>query len=283
MRMTGWHGWAASVLNYQEEAVQAHQRWERSPGEFLEFYVGTDQSYFWTYSGALHSLGLHEKELEIVLEAKGRFGGFLLQEIRARVALGQIEVADSLIRVLQDQVTQGQAPGREVRWAAGELMAHGHPEEAREVLERELHRIETQGLGRMVRAFILHWLGRDQEAHELWEGLRPMESVNFQAIANLGITATLTGDSVQTLQADQRLAQWPDSLLGGYPKGLVTYYRATLHAAMGHGEEAVALLEQAIREGYGWGFGLNAIFHTDVDLMRLRGDPAFEEFMRPKT
>jgi tetratricopeptide (TPR) repeat protein len=271
-------GWAAANLNYMEQAVEFFGRWEKDNGGFRDEYVGDNPDYFETYSEALHGLERFDEELEVVLEGKRRFGGFTFREFRARIALGQIQEADSLIRALLDR-----ADYRLSRQVAGELMAHGFHAEARSVMEEELRRLEdTNPSNRLMQAIILHWLGRDQDAHDIFEYLQPRYPQHYVCDTHLGITAVLTGDTAQALEVDQRLTAVPDSVLGGYSRGLVTFYRATLYAAMGDAERVVELLEQAIEEGQHAVIGERSMVHWDVDIMRLRGDPVFEDFIRPR-
>jgi hypothetical protein len=60
--------------------------------------------------------------------------------------------------------------------------------------------------------------------------------------------------------------------------GRHTYLRARIASLLGEKQQAVDLLHQAMREGYG--FGIPVI--QDQDLLPLKDFPPFQEFIKPK-
>ncbi len=57
-----------------------------------------------------------------------------------------------------------------------------------------------------------------------------------------------------------------------------TYQRACIAAQLGEKREAMALLREAVAQGFGgWDW-----MHVDMGLEPLRGDPEFKKFVRPK-
>jgi len=279
------HGLDALNMNYLEEAASALERWETPGGGFLEEYVAFAPLYFNVYARVLHSLGRHEKELDVALEGQRRFpsrGLLRDREMEARAAMGDMEGLEPL---LQEDRSGGAYALYRIWTAADELRAHGYPEEARAVLEEELGRFDIHPIYANVdslrpaqkphyRANVLHRLGREEEAHALWEEVLPFVPAGHEVVGLVGVTAAHIGDTAQARAMDERLASSYDP---GSPSRAVEY-RAWIAVALREYDRAVQLLRQLPPlNGYRMLY-----LHRDLELEPLREYPAFQDLMRPK-
>jgi tetratricopeptide (TPR) repeat protein len=272
-------------MNYLEEAASALERWEKPEGGFLDEYVALEPLYFNAYAKVLHLLGRHEKELVVAIEGQRRFpsrGSLRDREMEARAALGDMEGLEPL---LQEDRSGGAYALYRIWSTTDELRAHGYPEEARAVLEEELRRFDVHPIYAHVdtlkpaqkphyRANVLHRLGREKEAHDLWEEVLPYVPAGHEVVGLLGVTAAHIGDTAQAREMDQRLASSYDL---GSPSRAVEY-RAWIAVALGEYDRAVQLLRQLPPlNGYRMLY-----LHRDLELEPLREFPAFEALMRSK-
>jgi tetratricopeptide (TPR) repeat protein len=268
-------GMLALAMDRTGEAVAAFKLLEREEGGFREEYVQNWPFYFDQYSDALHRLGEHEKELEVVLEGRRRFPDYplLIQaESAARIALGQEE---EIRAVIAEERREGNTD--RVRLIAWELFAHDLPELAREVVADELDRFDTDPYYNDPRrvAEVLHMLGRDEEAMAIYREVAEAHPNNpWQGHYQMGIVAASLGDTALALEIDRSIADWPREAEYSWSFPLV---RAQIHARLGHREEAFRLLEKAFFQE---GRGVARADHTIFDLLPLKGYPPFDELMR---
>jgi len=277
-------GIEALNLNYLDEAAAALERWETPEGGFREEFVSIQPLYFNVYPIVLHLLGRHQKELAVVLEGRRRFPamfGLRDREVEARAASGDMENLDSLVALSRS--TGGGASLFRIWAAADELRAHGFREEAGTILEEEFRQFDSHPIysdtvhpyrGPHTRAHILHRLGREAEAHALWEEALPHVPLDHEAVGLLGVTAAHAGDTAQARELLDRLSRIPD------PDALAraAQYRAWIAVALGEYEQAVRFLGQLPPlNGY-----RGLYLHRDINLEPLRGYPAFDAFMRSK-
>ena len=268
-------GMLALAMHRTREAVAAFKLLEREEGGFREEYVRNWPFYFNQYSDALHRLGEHEKELEVVLEGRRRFPDFpflIAAESAARIALGQEE---EIRAVIAEERREGNTD--RIRLIARELFAHDLPELAREVLADELNRFDTDPYYDDPRrvADVLHMLGRDEEAMAIYREVAEAHPNNpWQGHYQMGVVAASLGDTALALAIDRRIADWPREAGNSWSFPLV---RAQIHARLGHREEAVRLLERAFFQD---GRGVARADHTMFDLLPLKGYRRFDELMR---
>jgi tetratricopeptide (TPR) repeat protein len=280
-------GFLALRCNRLEESVRAFERWEKGDGEYREEFIATwGWPYFQWYATALHLLGRDEKALEIALEGRRRFPereSFEQLELWARIALGQLQFADSSVEVSREE-----GDWLTVWKIANELSVHGFPGAARRIWEEEVQRFEsdpwyvdtaTSAPRPGPRAYVLHLLGRNEEAHALTEEALAANPDLPGVLGWVGLTAAVTGDSVQACEVERFFADMVD------PPPTGTLWQVWIAAALGEKERAVRLLRKAEREGRvtrgGFRFG-DLDVHREPAYQRLRGYPAFEEFMKPK-
>jgi hypothetical protein len=271
----------ALLTNRPHKSVEAAGWLDKGGGEFLEPYVAFWQGYWSTYTYALHLAGSYEKELEIALEWHRRFPAAdyypVQAETKARVGLGQLE----LLRPVVDRWR------REKRLQAiwdlsDELRVHGHQDAARILLEEEVLRFETDSgyAGRLNnQAMVLHRLGRDREAHRLWEAEINLDRPDPWpwGVARIGFSAALIGDTAQARAMERLLLAIPGPREGDY----TPFLQAKIAAALGEKGRAVAILTEWARRGSNLAWVNNV--HRDFTLQSLLADsPAFQELMRPK-
>lgn len=280
-------GFLAVRCNRLEESVRAFERWEKGDGEYREEFIATwGWPYFQWYATALHLLGRDEKGLEIALEGRRRFPErevFEQLELLARIGLGQLQFADSIVEVAREEGDFF------TLWRiANELSVHGFPDAARRIWEEEAERFEsdpwyvdtaTSAPRPGARAAVLRMLGRNEEAHALSEKALAANPDLPGFLGWVGLTAALTGDSAQAREVERRFAGMADPPPNG------TLWQVWIAAALGEKERAVQLLRQAEGEGRvtGGGFRFGDLdIHREPAYQPLRGYPAFEEFVRPK-
>jgi tetratricopeptide (TPR) repeat protein len=276
-------GLEALSLNLLDEASGALEKWEKKEGGYLDAFVQNQPLYFNVYAIVLHLLDRHRKALEVALEGQRRFpaiGQYRDREMEALAAMGDMEGLEPLVD--RDRSGEGYALFR-IWTTTDELRAHGYSEEARAILEEEVGRFDTYPLYSDTvrparrphnRAHVLHRLGREEEAHLLWEEVVPHVPRGHEAVGLLGATAALIGDTAQARAMDQRLADAPDSESDRQRP----LYRAWIAAALGEKERAVELLRELPHLN---GFRM-LYLHRDLNLEPLKGYPAFEAFMESK-
>lgn len=266
--------------NRPAQAVEAAGWLEKDDGNFLEPWVAFWQGYWSQYTYGLHLTGRYRKELEIALEWEERFPSALYYPVQARakalIGLGKLDELDS---ILEDWRAEGRLEG--IWDLADELRVHGHEAKAMEILEGEVERFETAAgyKGRFNnQAMVLHRLGRNGEAHILWEkGIDLGRPDPWPwGVARIGFSAALIGDTAQAKEMESLLVSLPE------PQEAYTgFLQAQIAAGLGEKDRAVRLLDTWTREG-SIPFWLNNL-HRDYTLQQLLGDhPPFHELLRPK-
>jgi serine/threonine-protein kinase len=196
-------------------------------------------------------------------------------------AIGNIgdvrRIADSL-RVLGAGGTNVGPPLTEI---ATELRAHGHPAEARPILEMSVEwqhsRPEAQqktAAARFALAAALYELERWDEARAIYDSLSHEVPSNIDYLGSVGVVAASKGDRAEAVRVDSLLAVLP----GPYLYGLNTRWRARIAGALGDGARAVSLLKQSMNEGRQFDFEI----HSEKAFERIRTYGPFQDFLKPK-
>jgi len=268
-------GFLALARNRVREAVDAFSLWEREGGGFLEGYVRYWPLYFQYYADALHRLGEHDKELDIVLEGMRRypdFPGFVEAELWARIGLGQTDQVRSMIIDMRRE-----GGPLSLRFVVQELIAQGMDELARELLEAEVERFATDsfyissGSSRYYRGRYLHYLGRDEEAHALLEESSAEHPGDPGVLLWVGITAAAVGDTAQALEVEAWLEE--------HAPETSVHTRGYIRATLGDRQGAVTLLEKYYLEKKA---DFNKYIFCIFPLLKLRGYEPFDRLMAPK-
>src|SRR5437867_2996808 len=287
----------AMALNRPREAVNALMALGPDRGFTHGWWV-----YWYDLTTALHQLGDHRRELKQALEGARRFPDnpqVLTTQIRALAALGRAEeVTRRLAASVNLPPSQGWTPADALLLAAVELRAHGHPTEGDTVLAQardwlaarppaeaasEAHRYRV--------ALVSYTAGRLDDARGEFERLAerrgPGRSDSLAAAAitgdgrdtmdylgYLGAIAARQGNREQALRVDSALA----GVKRPYIFGRHAVWRARIQALLGEREGAVALLRDALAQGYPHAHAL----HVDLAFEALRDYAPFRELVKPK-
>ena len=233
-----------------------------------------------TVSQAHHMLGRYEEERGVGVRAVATVPGTalgLLVQARALSAQGRME---ELRKVLEACLTVPPSarpqPGLIIVTAASELRAHGHREESLKVAAqalRWLNGLDTTLASsvpmRWLRGDTLALLGRWAEASATYEKLAATVPTSTGVRSELGVVAAERGDAAAARRASDALAQ----MNRPYIRGVHTYGRARIAAALGERDRAVDLLREAFAEGQ----ALAWTVHGDHAFERLRGYAPFEQ------
>jgi len=243
---------------------------------------------------ALHRLGRHEEELALAREtlAAGSVrtigSSSRSAELKALAALGRLEEIEAVVGEIMLEQDNMTADWGELLAAADELWAHGFSGEARALADRALEWLEPAGSAlpdpectECSRAFILMGARHFEEARALFSQLLAADPEDRDFALALGGCAAHLGDEATALEMARRLEQLGDVIgPSGVPRyhGQTFYGCARIRAALGHHEQAIRLLRQAVLAGY------NDFDHMHIcrDFETLRNDPEFREILRPK-
>ena len=231
-----------------------------------------------------HVLGEHDEELKatrLAIEVCGDIVVFRRYESGAMAATGQL---DRLEKTLTDGLTAPEAKNGGV-WlfleTALELEAHGYPDHGKIIAERGVDWFEanyTVGQAsepqRICFVESLVILDRLDEAEEILLALNEEIPDDDDVLGWLGIVAARRGDITAADHYSDRLRNLDRPFLLGWD----AYYRAAIKAHLGHLDEALGLLREALSEGRRWDPG----FHACLELKPLRGHPEFEAIIHPE-
>ncbi len=226
-------------------------------------------------------LGTYERELEYAKlelehfpdEPYSYFG-----LVRALAGMGQIEAVKEVIDDYLSAQAPGWTPGRLMTGAARELQAHGHPKEAHAMAARSVEWYEDHppesSLEKRHFATALWMVGRLGDAEALvgqWSGADPGDSA---MAAFRGMLAAANGD----VDTARRIS---DSLPAGdntQDAAVRIYRQAGIAAQLGEKDRAVALLAEALSQGYQF----EVHIHQVMSFEPLWNYPPFQELIRPK-
>jgi Flp pilus assembly protein TadD len=278
-----WAGMALA-LNRPREALEVltHELDADSP------YVDRTAGYWSSLAESLHMLGRHRRELRQIRDGRRRHPddpGLIMAEIRAQAARGHVREANDLV---DEAVAAAPGPVQALGAflvAAQELRAHEHWKESVAVGERGLAYLQglsSEEVSKDDRSwnllFFLYGLERWEEAAGVADDLVAEWLWHPPTLRNLlgykGAIEARMGRREEARTVADRLA----AMEIPYDRGKAHYQRARIEALLGNEDQAVSLLRQAHRDGWGYSLGL----HTEMDFEGLKGFGPFEEFSRPK-
>jgi tetratricopeptide (TPR) repeat protein len=234
---------------------------------------------------AFHILGRYREELDLGLETEREFPedppSWLTMQIQARAALGEVHEVERLVAKSEGLRAEGAGSSRALI-AGLELAAHGHPKEARGMFQRALSWVRSTAAQQSTTSEqlrrdsidVLYYCEEYEAALAASQSWLARDSLNWEAILDVGQSAARLGDRATALRMEARLASVHRPNL----RGADTWGRATIISDLGDQARAVALLRQAYHEGSAF----DHTIHRDPELSRLRGYPPFEEWIRPK-
>jgi tetratricopeptide (TPR) repeat protein len=273
-------GMSAIGANRPAEALDALAKLDPERGLARGFFL------YWSYvTGALHILGSYDEELEAARRGRQQYPdhpSMLELELRALLVLGRHEEVDSLFDVLVSLPRHPYwDPGEVMHRGALEARAHGDEELASALLNRSLEWFRarppdeaTTESHRYDYARTLYWAGALSEAETLFRELQQEAPDSIAFHGYLGSLAARMGNRERALEMSESL----NALDRPYLFGHIAYWQARIAAILGERERAMALLRQAMAEGFQFDPGT----HFDSDLLSMRDYPPFQEWLRPK-
>jgi TolB-like protein len=284
---------AALESNRPGEAFKALEELDPERGFLRGWWI-----YWQDRSVALHMMGKHREELKEIEDAARRFPDnlqVLTLQAGALAALGRTSDVRHLLATSENfEPLLGWTAADAMLVAAGELRAHGSPAEADSALAQATAWLATRArtdstspTQRYLVALTAFMAGRLDEAQRGFEYLAknagaPLESHGWinnppeklDYIGYLGSIAARQKNETEALRMDREL----EAMKRPYLYGRHTMWRARIHALLGHREQALGLIRDALREGYPHFHSM----HTDVALESLRDYLPFQELLKPK-
>jgi len=269
------YGRHAASTNRPREALTALRTLDPERGPMR----GWD-SYWWSLTDALHSLGEHEEALETARRSCELYPdhGYLCLYLPslALAALGRVEEASEMF----DGLVAWSVP--EAGYVAECLLGNGHTDAARQLLDRAIDWLEgrpdeeksTEDHQLYYGLALFHY-GRVEEARTVFDSLVEDYADSRFGARNRGLRgffAAMGGDSAQA----RRDADWLAALDRPYLRGEHTYWRGVIAGALGERKDAVRLLRQAFSEGR----YQDPAWYSEFS--PLRDYAPFQELMRPK-
>lgn len=197
--------------------------------------------YWRELTAAHHMLGNHAAELKAARRARDLYPTrpfVLVAEVVALAALGRVaDVHRGIDERLASASTEWPDAEALMVAAARELRAHGHPEEARVLLQRsiESYRDRQPAAYRSGFAIALYESGHLDHAHEAFRTLLAENPEDVTVQGYLGAIAARNGDRAEAERTDD----WLRSLERPYVWGAHTLWRARLAALLGERQRAV--------------------------------------------
>lgn len=171
---------------------------------------------------------------------------------------------------------------RIIRAAAAQLAGYGFAAEARATALRGLplldanDRSEDGDANRLTLVEFYYLLGRYREARPIIEQMARRHPDEMKWTGLKALVAARLGDSATALAIDRALAG--DRSTAGY--GLRAFWRARIHAALGHREQMLGLLGATLASS-GGDLDPSAI-RIAADFIPFHADPAYQALMRPR-
>jgi DNA-binding SARP family transcriptional activator len=279
-------GLTAQITNRPQEAVDVLRR------------VNTEQGWGKAWASRVynliarsyHELGDYSQELvwaKRLRDSEPNVGWTRLAEVKATAALGRGKEAfdlavDGAAFPSTMETWEDYAPG-DFLWQSGrELRAHGHADLARDAFERAARWYVSRPAAeratlaeRRSLARVLGDLGRWDDARVIYQSLYNEDSTIVEHLGALGVLSARLGRTDEADSIAARLIGDGRPWLFGAPR----LWAARIAATKGDREGAVALVHQALREGYARLYSL----HAEHDFETLRDFPAFRQILEPRS
>jgi DNA-binding SARP family transcriptional activator/TolB-like protein len=279
-------GLTAEITNRPQEAVDVLSRVDTREG----WGKAWAPRIYNLIARSYHQMGDHVHDLEWAKRLKDsepNVGWTRLAEVKATAALGRGR--DALDLAVQGatfpsstETWEDYSPG-DMLWQSGrELRAHGFPDFARDAFQRAERWYTSRPAderptkaNRRARARVLDDLDRWSEARAVYQALYNEDSLTVEHLGALGVLSARLGQSAEADSISRRLIA--DSRPWQF--GAARLWAARIAAVNGDRESAIALIRQALREGYARLYSL----HAERDFETLRDFPAFREILEPRS
>ncbi len=160
-------------------------------------------------------------------------------------------------------------------FAGRELRAHGYEAEAKQIFQRLLDSAAanpTGGVELRRRARVLYELGDYARARTAFQQLFVQDSGDVEALGRIATSSIRLGDATVARQMDDRLKASNRPFLMGAPQR----WRAAIASVQGRTDDAVELLETAVRGGHRLlDSPPNLTVHLDADFAGIEKTPAY--------
>jgi DNA-binding SARP family transcriptional activator/tetratricopeptide (TPR) repeat protein/TolB-like protein len=279
-------GLSAEITNRPREAIEVLRRIDTREG----WGKAWAPRVYNLMARSYHQLGDYQHDLEWarrLRQSEPNVGWTRLEEVKATAALGRGKEAlglaiDGATFPATTDTWEEYSPG-DLLWQAGrELRAHGHAALAREAFERADRWFASRPADERATRNHRRGVARVQESLERWADARATyaalfaeDSTTIEHLGALGVLSAHLGESTQADSIAARLIADPRP----YSFGAARLWAARIAAVRGNRERAVALIRQALREGYARMYNL----HTEHDFDPLRDFPAFREILEPRS
>lgn len=167
-------------------------------------------------------------------------------------------------------------------FAGRELRAHGYAEPAQRIF-REVATALTSGAfpnrsrTPLMQARIFYETGDRQNAMLAYSALLAADSTNVEAMGRLGAMAVRARDQATARQMDELLKR----VRKPYLMGAASRWRAVIAMAEGKTDEAVSLLDQAVRQGHRlMDTPPNLTVHVDADFVGIEKTAAWKAMLQ---
>ena len=276
-------GLLALRLNLPMEALESLSKIDL--GAFSKMTIAPSSWSIGRMTAAYHLLEDYQKELETIQKAKELFPDMIwrTEETRVMAALGRIERVQELVDESLAGLARAGSPSDVLFEAVEELRVHGFMEEAQNIADRladwALKQMPADPTEDESRRFASHlYLAqRWDEADDIYNKLAKNHAdsyYHFNYIAKQGCVASRKGN----LEEARKIYEELGSIDRPYMFGRPAYLQARIASLLGEKQNAVDLLQQAMREGLR--FGLYVI--QGQDFLPLKDFPPFQEFIKPK-
>ena len=237
-----------------------------------------------------HQLGAHEAELTWATrlrESEPNVGWTRLAQVKATAALGRgKEAFDLAVEGATFPATtetwEDYSPADFLWQSARELRAHGHADLARDALQRAERWLASRPADeratrdhRRTMARVLVDLERWDDARTIYRSLYDEEPATVEHLGALGVLSARLGRTSEADSIARQLIGDSRPWLFGGPR----VWAARVAAVNGDREGAIALIRQALREGYARLY----LLHAERDFEPLRDFPAFREILEPRS
>lgn len=278
-------------LNRPREALAAYDAELRLPFEGDALKTERAVQIWSEVAEVRHMLGEYDASLAAWKKARAvRPGDVLLLsgEMQTLAALGRLDELNRLLLDVPSSASNGQMfgfAGGVYLTVANELTAHGHPAEGKTLMLTALgwfaqHDAEVNASSNVAtrKALVLMALGRNDEAIGVLRLHPARDSADARIHGLLGRNYAVLG---RTAELKAELA-WLEAQPAAALRGTPTIERASIAANLGrdHWDEAVGLLEEALRQGQG--YGIRRRLHYFADWLPLKDYPPFKKVLEPK-
>ena len=279
-------GLTAQITNRPQEAVDVLRRIDTGQG----WGKAWAPRVYNLIARAYHQLGDYTQELEWAKRLRAsepNVGWTRFEEVKATAAQGRGKDALDLAVggtafPSSTETWEDYTPGDFLRQSGRELRAHGHADFAREVFQRAERwyasrpddERATWGHRRAL-ARVLDELERWNDARAIFQSLYREDSASVENLGELGVLSARLGRMAEADNIARRLVADGRPWMFGAPR----LWAARIAAVKGDREGAMALIHQALREGYARLY----LLHAEHDFESLRDFPAFREILAPRS